>query len=289
MIVLILMATVLVVIGVYSLLVGFWRQPIKQKALQGVSTKKTKARVLDTLFLNIAKKIAPVVKLNSFTRVKLARALESIQSPLSPEEYTANIIVSTGAMIALGLLAGIISIYISIAIFIYVYLTYSKHSKRVFYLYYNKRNEIEAELPRFVAFVDQKLDMKDTNVLAILEEYKLTDNLAFVTELEHTLADMHTSSFENGLLRLSQRISSEQLTMVVRGLLGLVRGEEQGIYFKMLKNDLNKLEINALKSKALQRQKKISRYSFMLLAALLITIITPLAIVIVDSFSKLFG
>lgn len=279
----------LLVAGVYFVLIGSFNLPIHKKALKSATTKKGKVKPFETAFLNMAKKIAPFIKLNVFKKSQLTRALEAIKSPLTAEEYSANVLVTSAVFVLFGLITLPVNVIVSAVIFLYVYQNYKKESRKVFSLYNQKRAEIESELPRFVSFIDQKLQMQDTNVLAIFEEYKLTDNMAFVLELEHTLADMHTSSYENGLLRFNQRIASEQLTMVVRGLLGLVRGEEQGIYFKMLKNDMCKLEINELKRNASKRQKKISRYSGMLFAALMITIVTPLGIVIVDSFSKLFG
>lgn len=289
MILLALIVTALFVLFVYYTLVGILRLPIHKKPIRAAPKGNTRSKFFETALLKAAKKLAPKIKLDSFKRVRLARALEVIKSPLTAEEHTAFVVLSSAVIALIGIVALPFNTIIGAAVVIYAYLTFTKSKKKVFRLYHQMRYDIESELPRFVSFIEQKLMNADSSVLDMIEEYKLTDNAAFIGELDRTLADMNTSSYENGLLGLNKRIGSEQLAMVVKGLLGLIRGEDQLVYFTMLKNDMNKLEINELKQNAQGKQKQISKYSGLLFFAIVLILATPLVIVIFDSVTKLFG
>lgn len=289
MILLALIVTALFVLFVYYTLVGILRLPIHKKPIRAAPKGNTQSKFFETALLKAAKKLAPKIKLDSFKRVRLARALEVIKSPLTAEEHTAFVVLSSAVIALIGIVALPFNTIIGAAVVIYAYLTFTKSKKKVFRLYHQMRYDIESELPRFVSFIEQKLMNADSSVLDMIEEYKLTDNVAFIGELDRTLADMNTSSYENGLLGLNKRIGSEQLAMVVKGLLGLIRGEDQLVYFTMLKNDMNKLEINELKQNAQGKQKQISKYSGLLFFAIVLILATPLVIVIFDSVTKLFG
>lgn len=289
MILLALIVTALFVLFVYYTLVGILRLPIHKKPIRAAPKGNTRSKFFETALLKAAKKLAPKIKLDSFKRVRLARALEVIKSPLTAEEHTAFVVLSSAVIALIGIVALPFNTIIGAAVVIYAYLTFTKSKKKVFRLYHQMRYDIESELPRFVSFIEQKLMNADSSVLDMIEEYKLTDNVAFIGELDRTLADMNTSSYENGLLGLNKRIGSEQLAMVVKGLLGLIRGEDQLVYFTMLKNDMNKLEINELKQNAQGKQKQISKYSGLLFFAIVLILATPLVIVIFDSVTKLFG
>ena len=51
----------------------------------------------------------------------------------------------------------------------------------------------------------------------------------------------------------------------IRGLVGVLRGDDQRMYFKMICFDMRQIEQNNLKKEAAKRPKKIQRYSMMML------------------------
>ena len=56
----------------------------------------------------------------------------------------------------------------------------------------------------------------------------------FGAELDQTIADMKTGNYENALIRFETRIGRPMLWDVVRGLVGVLRGDDQRMYFKMI-------------------------------------------------------
>ena len=68
---------------------------------------------------------------------------------------------------------------------------------------------------------------------------------------------------------MESRVSSAMVSDVVRGLIGVIRGDDGVAYFQMMGHDMKQLEIQRLKKLALERPPKIRRYSFLLLACML--------------------
>ena len=134
-----------------------------------------------------------------------------------------------------------------------------------------RREEIEYELPRFVATITQEL-MASRDVLNMLESYQRNAGKAMKRELAITIADMRTGNFEAALTRFESRISSAMLSDVVRGLIGVIRGDDGVVYFRMLSHDMKQIEIQRLKHLAMERPPKIRKYSysFMLLGCMLL-------------------
>lgn len=132
-----------------------------------------------------------------------------------------------------------------------------------------RREEIEYELPRFVATITQEL-MASRDILAMLETYQKNAGPALKNELAITTADMRTGNYEAALTRMEARVSSAMLSDVVRGLIGCIRGDDGAAFFRMLSHDMKQLEVQRLKKLALERPPKIRRYSFLLLGCMLV-------------------
>ena len=99
-----------------------------------------------------------------------------------------------------------------------------------------KRNRVEQELPRFVATIEQ--DLKSSrDVLSILENFKKNTSDTLKTELDILTADMRSGSYEAALTRFEARLNSPMLSDVVRGLIGVLRGDDSAAYFQLLSHD----------------------------------------------------
>ena len=72
----------------------------------------------------------------------------------------------------------------------------------------------------------------------------------FQKELDIVCADMRSSSYEAALTRFEARLNSPQLSDVVRGLIGVLRGDDGAVYFQMLTHDFKQAELQRLKAKA---------------------------------------
>ena len=150
-----------------------------------------------------------------------------------------------------------------------------------------RREEIEYELPRFVATLTQELQAS-RDVLSMLETYQKNAGAALKNELAITVADMRTGNFEGALTRFEARVSSAMLSDVVRGLIGVLRGDDGVAFFRMLSHDMKQLELQRLKKLAMERPPKIRRYSFLLLGCMLLLYIGVMGYQILGTMSGMF-
>lgn len=150
-----------------------------------------------------------------------------------------------------------------------------------------RREEIEFELPRFVATITQEL-MASRDILSMLETYQKNAGPALRNELAITTADMRTGNYEAALTRLEARVSSAMLSDVVRGLIGCIRGDDGVTFFRMLSHDMKQLEVQRLKRLAMERPPKIRRYSFLLLACMLLIYMGVMGYQILGTMSGMF-
>ena len=105
----------------------------------------------------------------------------------------------------------------------------------------------------------------------------------------HLIADMKTGNYENALIHFETRIGSPMLSDVIRGLIGVLRGDDQRMYFKMICFDMRQIEQNNLKKEAAKRPKKIQRYSMMMLICIMIIYLVVLCTEVMSSLGAFFG
>ena len=122
-------------------------------------------------------------------------------------------------------------------------------------------------------------------MLSILENYKKNAGPEFTQELDIVCADMRSSSYEAALTRFEARLNSPQLSDIVRGLIGVLRGDDSAVYFQMLVHDFKQIEIQRLKTKAQKIPPKIRKYSFAMLMCFMITYIIIIGYEILKSMS----
>ena len=166
-------------------------------------------------------------------------------------------------------------------------LTWFKESRRADELVKARMELIEGELPRFVATIHQEL-AASRDVLRILENYKKHAGPDFGRELDVLTADMRSSSYEAALIRFEARMGSAIISDIVRGLIGVLRGDDGRMYFQMLSHDLKAQELQRLKAKAAKIPPKIRVFSFIMLLCFMMTYIVIIVYQIVNSLGSLF-
>lgn len=141
---------------------------------------------------------------------------------------------------------------------------------------------------KFALTIGQNLE-NDRDVLKILTSYRRVAGKDFGAELDQTIADMKTGNYENALIHFETRIGSPMLSDVIRGLIGVLRGDDQRMYFKMICFDMRQIEQNNLKKEAAKRPKKIQRYSMMMLICIMIIYLVVLCTEVMGSLGAFFG
>ena len=287
-----LTAIILFGFAVYNLSTAFADIPTSRTSRMMMLAKKQRGtkneQLLDVYITRIAKLFAPYLRLDRLKRNKLQAALSIAGLELTPEVYTARAWVTAGAVGLCALpMTFLMPLFVPVLIGTAVALWFSTYYA-AFDFVKKRRKLIEAEIPRFALTIGQNLE-NDRDVLKILTSYRRVAGRDFAAELDQTIADMKTGNYENALIRFETRIGSPMLSDVVRGLVGVLRGDDQRMYFKMICFDMRQIEQNNLKKEAAKRPKKIQRYSMMMLICIMIIYLVVLCTEVLSSLGAFFG
>jgi Flp pilus assembly protein TadB len=276
--------------GLFFLFAELFKLPklAAEKALlsAGRSDKK-KLKSIDAVVLKWSLKLAKYVRMDEYRRHRLERTLLAAGMDMTPEVYTAFTILKP-ALLLLGVIPCLIVLPLLAPILVILaILVYFRESRKAEEKVAERREKIEDELPRFVATITQELDAS-RDVLTMLDNYKRHAGDTFAAELDVCTADMRSSSYEAALTRFEARIGSPTLSDIVRGLIGVLRGDDGRVYFQMLTHDLKQMELQRLKAKAMKIPPKIRKFSFVMLMCFMLTYMVVIVFEIVNSMSALF-
>lgn len=278
--------------AVYNLSCAFVDIPTSKTSKMMMLSKKQRGtkneKLLDVYITKIAALAAPYLRLDKLRKNKLQAALAIAGLEMTPEVYTARAWVTAGAVALCAIpMAFLIPLFVPILVGLAVALWFSTYYA-AFDFVKRRRKLIEAEIPRFALTIGQNLE-NDRDVLKILTSYRRVAGKDFGAELDQTIADMKTGNYENALIRFETRIGSPMLSDVIRGLVGVLRGDDQRMYFKMICFDMRQIEQNNLKKEAAKRPKKIQRYSMMMLICIMIIYLVVLCTEVLSSLGGFFG
>ena len=287
-----LIAIILFGFAVYNLTCAFVDVPTRRTSRMMMLSRKQqgtkKESLLDVYITKISTLIAPFFHLDALKRNKLQAALNIAGMTFTPETYTARAWVTAGGVCLCAIpMVFIMPLFVFIMLGLAVALWFSTYYA-VFDYVKKRRRLIETEIPRFALTVGQNLE-NDRDVLKILTSYRRVAGKDFGAELDQTIADMKTGNYENALIRFETRIGSPMLSDVIRGLIGVLRGDDQRMYFKMICFDMRQIEQNNLKKEAAKRPKKIQRYSMMMLICIMIIYLVVLCTEVMGSLGAFFG
>lgn len=276
--------------GLYLILAQVFNIPTYKAAkavLKTIKRNKKAAKNSDAIITELASKLTKVLPMNDYKRRKLTATLKSAEIAMTAEQYIAEAIVKAGLVFVCVIPCLLVVPIIAPAFVIIGITVYFNESTKANKKITARREEIESELPRFVATVTQELQAS-RDVLSMLETYQRHSGAALKNELAITVADMRTGNFEGALTRFEARVSSTQLSDVVRGLIGVLRGDDGVTFFRMLSHDMKQLELQRLKKLALERPPKIRKYSFLLLACMMLLFMGVMGYQIIGTMSGIF-
>lgn len=281
---------VLLALGLFLVLADLLKLPrlATQRAMLSVGRQEKKqARSVEALLMGWAVRLAPHIRMDAYKRGRLNNILSAAGLNLTPEEYSAFAMVKAGAVLLAVIPCMLLFPLLALIVILLAVAVYFKELRRADEKLSVKRDEIEAELPRFVATVAQELAVS-RDVLGILEHYKQNAAPTFAGELDILTADMRSGSYEAALTRFEARFNSPLLSDVVRGLIGVLRGDNGINYFQMLSHDMKQLELQRLKAKAMKIPPKIRAFSLTLLMCFLGTYLAIIIYEIIHSLGGMF-
>ena len=240
------------------------------------------AKSLETYLLSLAVKLAPYIHMDEYKRGRQKNILKASGLNMEPEVYQAYVISKAG-LVLLGVIPCLLVFPLLVVIVVVLaVMVYFKDE-----LLAKKRGALEGELPRFVSTIEQELK-NSRDVLSIVENYKKNAGEEFSNELEILAADMRSSSYEAALTRFEARINSPMLSDVVRGLIGVLRGDDGAMYFQMLSHDFKQMELQRLKKEAQKIPPKIRVFSFLILVCFIVTYLAIIVFEILKSMGSMF-
>lgn len=255
--------------------------------LTAVRRDRKKADSLEVYLHAWAEKLAKYIRMDEYKKGLLTVDLASAGIDMTPEAYTAYTFLKpglavVGALLCLPIIPLLAPVFILLAVMLYF-----RESKKVREGSEKHRGEIEAEFPRFVATLEQELQ-SSRDVLTMLETYKTHAGPALAAELDILTADMRSSSYETAINRISRRVGSATLSDIMRGLTGVLHGDDGRMYFQMLAHDLKQQELQKLKAEAAKIPPKIRVFSLLMLGCFMLTYIVIIVFEILNSLGSLF-
>lgn len=277
-------------LGLFFIAASILRLPTigAAKAMLGtVKQERKAAKSLETRLMTAAVRLSKLIHMDEYKRGRMNNILKASGLNLSPEVYQAYVIVKSGAVLSAVIPCLFLLPLLSPVVVILAVLLYFKETQKADERLKAKRDEIERELPRLVATIEQELKAS-RNVIGMLERFKGNAGQALTGELDILLADMHSSNYEAALTRFEARLNSPMLSDVVRGLIGVLRGDDSAVYFQMLSHDFKQIELQRLKAEAQKIPPKIRVFSFAMLMCFLLTYLAIICYVAIQSLGGMF-
>lgn len=285
MTVLLFLFGVFLAMGLFFLASSFLRLPTLRTAramLGTVRQEKKTVKTIEACLMSAAVYLSKYIHMEAYRRGRLDRILKAGGMNLSPEVYQAYALVKTGAVL-LGTIPCVLFVpLLTPVIVILAVLLYFQEMQKADERLKAKRDEIEAQLPRLVATIEQELK-SGRNVVGMLERFRMNAGESLSGELDILIADMRSSNYEAALTRFESRINSPMLSDVVRGLIGVLRGDDSAVYFQMLSHDFKQIELQRLKAEAQKIPPKIRVFSFVMLMCFLLTYLTIICYVAIEN------
>ena len=281
---------ILLAAGLFFILADALKLPAMGAAramLSAGKVNKKAAKTVEAWLMSGAVKLSKYIRMDEYKQSRMTNVLKAAGISMTPEVYSAYAIVKAGAILLCVIPCLVLLPLLSPVLIILAILTYFKETKRADEQLREKREQIEGELPRFVATIEQTLKAS-RDVLALSEAYKKNAGPAFSHELDVLTADMRSSSYEAALTRFEARLNSPMLSDVVRGLISVLRGDDSAVYFQMLAHDFKALELQRLKGQAQKIPPKIRVFSFIMLMCFLFTYLAIIAMEILGSLGGMF-
>lgn len=258
------------------------------KAMLGTAKQERKgAKTLETCFMILAVRLSHYIRMDEYKKSRMGNVLKASGMNLTPEVYQAYALVKAGTVLLAVIPCAILMPLLVPVVVVLALLLYFKEGQKADEKLKAKREEIEGELPRMVATIEQELKAS-RNVIGMLERFKGNAGPALTGELDILLADMRSSNYEAALTRFEARLNSPMLSDVVRGLIGVLRGDDSSVYFQMLAHDFKQIELQRLKAQVQKIPPKIRVFSFVMLVCFLLTYLAIICYVALESLGGMF-
>lgn len=277
-------------IGIGMILLDIYKVPTMKaaKAASNLGKKgNVKVSAIEVYLRDFSGWLSGKLRLNEYKRAQLQADLKTAGMDITPESYVADAITKA---LAIGVFAipafffvKLVSfVIVLLAVILYV-LEYKKVSKKI----RERRTKIEYELPRLVGAIEKTMK-HSRDVIYMLDSYKNNAGPELKSELEITVADMRSGNQEVALTRLESRVGSTMMSDVTRGLISIVHGDDNGMYWAQLSMKFSDYQRQLLKAQANAVPRKVRKLSMALLVCFMLIYVAVIGQVLITSLGNLF-
>lgn len=283
----IILSVALSSVGLYFIITEYVLIP-SQAARKAISASKIvkDRRLLEVILDPLAKILEQKFPWNDLQMENLDQTLRTIGNDTTARRYCANALsqsIIVGAFAIPLMFLSPLLMFPPIGLAIYAYMRQMKEPDKLLKI---KRERIEAELPKFASTISNSLHTTK-DVIKILRSYRKVCGDELREELDITLADMKTGTDETALRKLEGRIGSSKLSELVRGLLSVLRGEDQVMYFQIKNEELRKEHIERLRREIIMRPGKLSGAMIITFVLIIVMLLYVLVTQVMGNSSQL--
>lgn len=244
----------------------------------------TQSRILQR---RLADKLAPALDLDPIKRSQTEMMLRNLGHAETPELFHATAIAQSAYFVTLSSAALLISVPLGLGIMIFCgFWFYNRQTGSLERELAEKRAAIERELPQFASTICQSLG-STRDIVAILTSYRRVCGPTLAREIDKTLNDIMTGNAQRAIHALEARIASPKLSQLTRGLLAVLRGDDQRQYFDVLAGEFRKSQDEAIERELLRRPHKLYPYMGVLFVFLILMMIAAVGADLVNSLRSL--
>ena len=230
----------------------------------------------DQFSVPLANFLVRFINIETIRKKDIQLKLNAAEIKCSPEFYIAKSI-SDGILIAVFAVPMLwIMPVASICCIVGGVLIYFQSMKRADRIIKQKRENIETDMVLFASTICQSISTS-RDVCGDI----------FRHELDVTIADMKTGNYEEAIKKLDERVNSSDLSEIIKGLLSVMHGDDQRIYFEMLTKDLMTKEKENLKKEARKRPEKMNGVSVFMVICFLTMFMYAVISQVFNSFTSI--
>lgn len=266
---LIIAICILFAVGMYFIITEFTVSPTRKARKAVLLIKKEKLSLANQLIIPIANHIVKFIKISPQRRALLQKKLYAAEINYTPDFYIARALATSVLVVIMGIASCVVTPFLFFVCVLLAVAVYFRGYQEADYVIKEKSVKIQGELVLFASTIQTQIATTH-DIIKIFESYRKICGDVMSHELDITLSDMKTGSYETALRRFESRLQSQSLSEIIRGLLAVLRGDDQKSYFDMLVHDLTIRERERLKREANDRPKKIRVYSFLVLGAIVL-------------------
>lgn len=231
--------------------------------------------------------LSKYIKINDIKRKEMIKKFDLLNIKKTPEEYIATIFAMCSFFLLLGLIFAPFTNNISVLVlFLISVIFYKFEIKKIDDKILEKKKNIDKEMFPFATSIEQELKI-NRDIIRIFSNYRKIAGTEFKRELDIAISDMQSGNIEKALLRMEKRNNSANLSEVIRGLLGVVNGDNNINYFQTLSFKFQEIALNLKREKAQKLPAKMFMPQTILFLAIISFILFAFALGMTSSMQSI--